>query len=103
MAQNRDVDHLNFSGSGIQTVAVGADEFINIFQVDISIAVDTIVTIKIGTKIIFTGSLSASSAPIQLFFYDFGNGRGSGEKGDDLTVELGESGDVFVARIIESD
>ena len=89
----------SFSGSGQQTVTVDSDEFINLVQADITVNSDTNIEFKIGTAVIFTGNIIANATPVQLFFYDFGRGRGTGEKGDDLTITLGGAGEVFITYI----
>jgi len=99
MAEIRKSERFNFTGSGTKTVTVASNEFINVLQVDISTATDTTFELKIGSEVIFTGPIIANAVPVQLFLYDFGKGRGTGVKGDDLTITLGAAGDVFVAHI----
>lgn len=97
MAENRGVERFVFVGSGTQTITVNADEYINFFQCDIAFETDTTIEIKIGTEVMFNGPLIANASPIQLFFYDFGKGRGTGKKGDALSVTLGEAGFVYLS------
>jgi len=96
MAEDRGVEHMDFSGSGTKTITVDSDEYINFYQLDISIDNDTTIEVTIGSQIVFHGNMIATAAPVQLFFIDFGNGRGTGVKGDNLNVALGDSGHVFV-------
>ena len=97
--EQRGVQKFAFSGSGTQSITVDADQYINFFQCDISINTDTTIEIKVGTIVLFTGSLIANASPIQLFFYDFGQGRGTGVKGDALHLTMGESSDVFISYV----
>jgi hypothetical protein len=94
---------MSFSGAGQQSVSVASNQFINIFQVDISVDSDTNIDIKIGTTQMFSGNIKETSLPVQLFFYAFGKGRGTGAKGDDLTVQLGAAGTVYVDYILHND
>ena len=103
MAETRKNQHLAFSGSGTQTIAVDANEHISVFQVDVSVSTDTTIDIAIGATSIFKGAIIANSSPVQLFLYDFGKGRETGVKGDDLNVTMGEASDVFIAYIKFSD
>ena len=100
MAQERNSGkYLNFTGSGTQTIAMADNEFANVFQVDINIDNDSTIEIKLGSDIIFSGSLVAKASPIQLFLYDFGRGRGTGVKGADLHITLGTAGKVFLTYV----
>lgn len=96
-------EELVFAVSETQTIAVPSDASANVFQADISIDTDATVTIEVGSTKIFSGALTAAAAPVQLFFYDFGKGRGTGVKGDPIKVTLGEPGRVYLTYIIHSD
>ena len=102
MGETRKNQHLYFAASGTQSVVVPDDSHISVFQIDISIATDATYDVKIGATSISKGSLMANSSPIQLFLYDFGKGRETGIKGDNLNITLSEQADVFVAYIIFS-
>lgn len=100
MGQVRKLAHLNFAGSGSQTITVEASQHAAIFQADFSIANDTTYEIRIGATKISSGNLIANASPVQLFFYGFGKGRGTGVNGDDIVVTLGDAGDCYLTYIL---
>ena len=102
MDERRAVTHFYFTGAGQQSVAVASNEHISVYQLDISPLDDTNVEIRIGTAVIFHGNVK-KDFPFQLFFIDFGLGRGTGVKGDDMVVQVGAAAHVFVAHIITVD
>lgn len=99
MAETRGVERMVFGGSGQQSITVDSDEFINLIQLDIGVDTDTNFSVTCGSTEILGGNLIADATPAQFFTYDFGRGRGTGVKGDALTVQLGAAGKVFVAYI----
>ena len=102
MGETRRNTHLYFASGSTQTITVPEGSHISVFQVDISVQTDTTVDIKIGATSIFKGAVLANSSPVQLFLYDFGKGRETGVKGDNLTVTMGEAANVFITYIIFS-
>ena len=93
---------LVFSGSGTQNIAVASDAAAYCFQADVTITTDTTFELKIGATRIFSGTLVSNATPIQIFMYDFGKGRGTGIKGDDIYVTLGDAGKVYLTYRILS-
>lgn len=85
-----------FPASGTQSITADADEHINMFALDVSIQDDTTVEITIGSQSIYGADLVATGSPIQLFFYDFGLGRGTGVKGDNLNITMGGAATVYI-------
>jgi len=83
--------HMHFAGAGSDTIAIDASHTVKVMFLDISAPVSAQVTLQIGATTFWVGTVTTT--PVQL---SFGGGRGTGVKGDDVTVTVTAACDVFV-------
>lgn len=96
MHEDRNVQRFVFAGSGTQTISVPAGHHATIKQMDISVPSDTTYEIKQGTEYLSDGNVFATGSPLQLYFFDHGKGRGTGEMAADIHVTLNDAGVVYL-------
>ena len=87
----KSVEYLSFSGSATQTISIASNYTALVQFLDLSSASAVTVDVKAGITQVWKGT--TNDAPIQL---NFGEGRGSGVLGDDITVQCGGAIEVFV-------
>ena len=87
----KSTEYLTFSGSATQTITIASNYTASVKFLDLSAIAATAVTVMIGLVPVWKGTTNVS--PVQL---KFGEGRGSGVAGDNITIQSDGAIEIFV-------
>jgi len=88
---DRSTEYLSFSGSGTQSISVASNYTALVQFLDLSAPSAANITAKVGTLEVWKGI--TADFPIQL---SFGEGRGNGVAGDNISIISDAAIEVFV-------